>query len=351
MGIDVFLSSNSRDGYAQDVIDLFSKPSGARQQFRYAKKWISSSVLRRIKDKIYPQKSRAVLCYVDQSTKNVTPLILPVRFAEITAVREHGSTISIMFRLGEFCKFEQLSDFNRMVRAAEPELPEYKDGSLDGKYWLFDEGDTFDGIGKTNDQSNWEHLVEAYYETPNSREDMPFYRFEGITDVQTGTSVVPSDDDGDLLYALDGGKRYEISIYHFHPKTDFPEYTLTVASDDGNLIPLNGDTRVLNTRYDQKDYRFETKRIILGATSSLAFRRTESNSGKKIAEDFLLGVTVKPSWGLVAAYVGAIAIGFAVPFFVRASGNLKEQWPEVVWAFVGGCAIGIVTLLKDKIRL
>jgi hypothetical protein len=91
MGIDVFLSSNSRDGYAQDVIDLFSKPSGARQQFRYAAKWISTSVLERIKKGTYRKNARAVLCYIDQSTKNVTPLILPVRFAEIRAVQEHGS--------------------------------------------------------------------------------------------------------------------------------------------------------------------------------------------------------------------------------------------------------------------
>lgn len=351
MAIDIFLSSNSRDGYAQDVIDLFSKPSGARQQFRYATKWISDAVLERIEKGCYRNTKQAILCYIDQSTKNVTPLVLPVRFARITAVRRHGSTISIIFKLGDFCRFDSLSEFNRLVRGAEKELPEYTDGKLEGKYWLFDEADTFKDVGSTNDQSNWEHLVETYYETPNSKEDMPFYRFEGITDVQTGRKVGAQDDDGDLRYALDGGKRYEVSIYHFHPKTDFPEYTLTVASDDGNLVPLNGDTRALNTRYDQKDYRFETKRIMLGAASSLSFRRKDTNSGKKISEDFQIGVIVRPSIRVVAGYVIAIAIGFAVPFFVRASGNLAEQWPEVAWAFAGGCAIGIVTLLKDKIRL
>jgi hypothetical protein len=351
MSIDVFLSSNSRDGYAQDVVDLFSKPNGARQQFRYATKWISSAVMERIKSGMYCKKPRAVLCYIDQSTKNVTPLILPVRFAKISAVREHGSTISIVFQLGEFCKFANLPDLNHLVRGGTTELPEYRSGSLEGKYWLLDEGNAFNEVDSTNDQSNWEHLVESYYEMPNSKEDMPFYRFESITEVPTGTTVTPSDDDGDLLFALDGGKRYEVSIYHFHPKTDFPEYALSVISDDGNLVPLNGDTRVLNTRYDQKDYRFASKRIMLGAASSLAFRRTDAKSGSKIAEDFLLGVRVNPSWRLVAGYVTAIAIGFAVPFFVKASGNIKEQWPEVAWAFAGGCAIGIVTLMKDKLRL
>lgn len=351
MGIDVFLSSNSRDGYAQDVIDLFSKPSGARQQFRYARKWISSSVLDRIQKGTYRKNSRAVLCYIDQSMKDVTPLILPVRFAEITAVREHGSTVSIVFKIGDFCEFDSLPNFNRVVRAAVPELPMYEDGDLTGKYWLFDEGKTSEGIASTNDQSNWEHLVETYYETPNSREDMPFYRFEGIAEAQTGTPVAPTNDDGDLLYTLDGGKRYEVSIYHFHPKTDFPEYTLTVASDDGNLVPLNGETRVLNTRYDQKDYRFEAKRIVLGAASSLAFRRTEKDSGKMIWEDFLLRVKVKPSWGLGTIYVASVGIGFAVPFIVRTLSDPEKDGPVIIAALVGGFLVGCATLLKDRIRL
>lgn len=202
MCMDVFLSSNSREGYSQDIVDLFSKPAGARQQFRYARQWVSDTVLERLKERKYPRSGKAILCYVDQATKNTTPTILPVRFARIREVREHGSTISIVFKLGSFCEFEDLAVLNKTMRAAEPDLPKYARGKLSGKYWLFDDGDTFEGVGASNDQTNWEHLIETYYETPNSREDMPFYRFEGITEVGTGSIIRPTDDSGELLYAL-----------------------------------------------------------------------------------------------------------------------------------------------------
>lgn len=349
MSIDIFLSSNSRSGYSQDVIDLFAKPNGAKQQFRYASKWISKKVLERISQGTYG-KNPALLCYVDQTTKNIAPFVMPVRFASIVEVREHGSTISIVFELGDFCTFDDLKGFNAALRAMTPETPDFVDGKLAGKYWLLSEDDAFEGIGRSNDLTDWEGLVRAYYQTPNSIEDMPFYRLEGIFDPKTGRAVTPTHENGDLVYDLDGGKEYEARVYHFHPKDDFPAYTLKVIADDGNLVPLNGDTRVLHTRYDRKDYRFVTKQVILGADTSLAFRRTEKDTGKLIWEDFVLRVRIGRSWKLVLVYVGIIACGFAAPFIVRTFTNPENHWPVTLAAVIGGLCVGIATLVKEKLR-
>ena len=286
-----------------------------------------------------------------QATETVSPLILPIRYATIVEVREHGSTKSIVFKLSDFCRFDDLGVFNAALRSAQSQVPDYVDGDIAGKYWLFDDGTAAEGVGRSNALSDWERLIEAYYQTPNSIEDMPFYRFEGIADLETGKIIKPSPDGDDLLYALDGGKKYEARVYHFHPKNDFPEYALTVSSDDGNLVPLNGDTRVLHTRYDWKDYRFRTKKMILGANSYLSFRRTEKDTGKLIWEDFLLGVKINRSWWLVAAYVGMIAVGFAVPFLVRTFSGPEKHGLVIFAALVGGIIVGAATLFKERTRL
>ena len=351
MSIDVFLSSNSRSGYSQDVVDLFAKPCGAKHKFRYACELISDEVLERVRKGTYRTEAQAVLCYVDQTTKNFTPLVMPIRYATIGEVREHGSTMSIVFRLGDFCEFEQLNAFNEAFRTAQPELPEYVDGKIAGKYWLLDNGRVFEGVGRSNELSDWESLISSYYETPNSIEDMPFYRFEGIFDTKTDTAIRSTSEGGDLLYNLRGGKEYEARVYHFHPKSDFPEYTLKVSADDGNLVPLNGDTRVLHTRYDRKDYRFKTKQIILGTDSSLAFQRREKDSGKLIWEDFLLRIRIERSWKFVLLYIGIIATSFAAPFIVRTFTDPNNDWPVTLAAVVGGLDVGIATLLKERIRL
>lgn len=350
MSIDVFLSSNSRSGYSQDVVDLFAKPCGARQQFRYASKWISGAVSERMSKGAYAKKTQALLCYIDQATNNIRPHVLPIRYATIAKVREHGSTVSIVFELGDFCKISDIDDFNAAFRKAQPEVPDYKDGKLAGKYWLLDNGNAMEKVGQSNDLSDWEHLIEDYYRTPNSLRDMPFYRFEGIVDFETGRMIDLTNEDGDPLYTLYGGKKYDARIYRFHPKDDFPEYVLKVSSDDDNLVPLNGVSRVLHTRYDRMDYRFEVKQAVLGATTYLAFRRMEKDSGKLIWEDFLLGIKVKPNSKLVAAYIAMIAVGFAMPFIVRTFSHPEKDGPVIVAALFGGIVVGAATLLKEKIR-
>lgn len=168
MPTNIFLSSNSREGYSQDVVDLFAKPNGDTQVFRYALTWISEEVTARPDWETIGKGESALLCYVDQKTKNVTPKIVPVRFAKISEIRRHGTTVSIVFQLEGMCKFGDLEDFNTNVRSLWPELPNYSDKKLEGKYWL--RVPSMDDIQcePTNDLGDWERLVEAYYETPMS---------------------------------------------------------------------------------------------------------------------------------------------------------------------------------------
>jgi len=139
MGIDIFLSSASRQGYSQDMVDLFAKPTGAFHQYRYASKWIAEEVIGRISSGEYAKKPQVMLCFIDQGTKNITPVLLPVRFATIEGVREHGTTRSIQFRLGGFCKVADVGKFNEIMRSRFKAMPEYVGGNIQGKYWLYDD--------------------------------------------------------------------------------------------------------------------------------------------------------------------------------------------------------------------
>jgi hypothetical protein len=352
MSTDILLSSNSRIGYSQDVVDLFAKPTGAQHKFRYAKKWISPKVLEQISNKSYRHKNkRALLCYLDQTTESITPQILPVRYATISAVREYGSTISIEFTLGDFCQISDLHAVNASLRASHQGLPAYKEGDIAGSYWLTDDKDSIDGIAKSNELSNWETLVDLYYQTPNAVNEMPFYRFEKIRDLETGMCISPHAHGDGRQFVLGGGKKYIAEVYHYHPKGDFPNCALKVSADDGNLLPLNGDTRALNTRYDDFDYRFRTKRAMLDVDTFLSFRRTEKDSGKLIREDFLLDIKIERSLHLVIAYVGLIAVGFALPFVMSSYIEGKFDWRVFAAALAGGLIVGTATLQKDKVSL
>lgn len=99
------------------------------------------------------------------------------------------------------------------------------------------------------------------------------------------------------------------------------------------------------------DYRFATGQIVLGAGTSLAFRRQEKDTSKLISEDFVLRLRIEKSWKLVLVYIGIIAAGFAAPFVVRTFTDPNNDLPVTLAALAGGVAVGAATLLKEKIRL
>lgn len=351
MGIDIFLSSASRSGYSQDIVDIFAKPNRAIHKHRYASKWIGAEVQKRSEEGSYNNIQPAILCFVDQVTQNVQPRIMPIRYATIVSVRGHGTTRSIVFRLGDFCRFSDLKTLNDDLRAACPDLPEYKHGKIVGKYWVYKESDWETELIPTKSLSDWELLIDEYYELPNPNQNLPFYRFQGFLDIKTDNIVEPWSNDQELIYKLVGGREYDIQVYQFHPKRDFPDVTLQITSDHDVLMPLNGDSRVFDTRYDQKDYRFKAKQIMLGADSLLSFRRNETQTGKLIWEDFVLRIEIKPSLWKTLAYALASGVAFAVPFAARAASDWDKEWPTVLAASVGGFLVGLVTLFKDKIRV
>lgn len=350
MGIDIFLSSASRSGYSQDFVDVFAKPNGATHKYRYASKWVTDEVRRRIDQGVYKSTRPAVLCFIDQSTQNIRPRIMPIRFAKIVSVRGHGTTKSIIFRLGDFCKFSDIGSLNETIRAAHQDLPDYTDGKIVGKYWVYDESHLADIVEPTQHISEWESLIEQYFQLPNPNGECPFYRFQEIYDLQSGRHLTPQSDKNEIFYELKGGQDYDIRLYQFHPKRDFPGVALQVVSDRDILVPLNGDTRVFHTRYDEKDYRFKAKRTMIGADTFLSFRRVECPSGKLIWEDFILRIRIKPSAWHALGYMFASGLAFAAPFAVSAASDWNKEWPTVIAAGFGGLLIGLVTLYKDKIK-
>lgn len=351
MGVDILLSSASRQGYSQDIVDIFAMPNGYIHQFRYASNWISEDVITRIKDGVYRNRPRGIMCFIDQGTKNITPELLPVRFATIEEVREHGTTKSIQLRVGDFCKTASVAKFNEDLRKKLGSLPDFVEGEIQGRYWLYDKDGAEDFVQYSRELGDWEALIDQYHSLPNPVEELPFYRLESIKNVRLCRETRPVLENGELTFHLQSGHEYSASIYHYHPNRDFPDVSLQVYCPNGHLIPLNGDNRVLHTRYDRKDYHFVAKRSMLGSRTGLSFRRTERESGKLIWEDVLLRIKIKPSLSYAFLYVAAVAVGFATPFVVRTADNIADSLSVILAAVAGGIIVGVATLCKDKLRL
>ncbi|MDJ0977657.1 MAG: hypothetical protein QNI87_03900 [Erythrobacter sp.] len=350
--MDILLSSNSRGGYSQSLVDLLAKPVGFSHQFRYALDWIDGGIKNRIGEATYHDAQEALILFVDQKDTTLTPVLFPIRFAKIVGVHELGSTVTLTLELGEFCKTDGLSAFNSAIRALPLALPDYNDQHIiEGRYWLFGGVGASSLVEEGGSLGAWEGVINGLSETPNFNDEVPFYRFTELRDSKTAEPVSPMVADGRLSFELRAGRKYEIEVYHFHPRKDFPDCTLRLADEDDGIRFLNGSNRVLDTRYDRIVFRFKTIRKILGTSTDLSFQRVETGTDKLVWQDFQMGIEIKPSWGWVIAYIAIVAIGFAAPFIVRSYSDPNNNVPVIIAAAIAGLIVGLVTIAKEKLSL
>src|SRR4051794_14477891 len=131
----VLLSSDYSPRYKQDILRCLAAPVGASIQFRYDRVHLSKSVLKQLGKLRYP--ANAVVGSV--ASKGIGPLTLVlVRAVEIVALREHGSTVSVILKMNDIVNAEPATFTTALDSSSHGESPRKKseESSPEGKYFF-----------------------------------------------------------------------------------------------------------------------------------------------------------------------------------------------------------------------
>jgi hypothetical protein len=257
------LSSASREGYSKDVVDTLAAPIGGERQFRYDQKWVEPSIKTLIEGNKLPINVKCLLCFIDLRGRPQRPFILPLREAVLTRVIAVGTTYTLVFQLGKFCRPSDMRGFSDYARNALPELHKFHEiaGKQEptGFLWI-DAKDQLDSQLKPaptdgNWALEWEKIVCDYLDVMNAPEQYskeffdkgalgiedqkfkdksPFYVFYELKPVPYGSPVRSATVRGRPAFQLDPGASYELSFYHYHPTKSFPDVGLKLTASRAN---------------------------------------------------------------------------------------------------------------------
>jgi len=332
----ILTSSHYRVRYKEDILRCLALPVGATVQFRYDKADVAPNIWENAMDTRGP----AIVCYADSSAEGMYPLVT-VRRVEIERVQTHGSTVSILLRAGDFVYAETDSFTDEIAKLSGGHNPGKADGDRRG-YFFFAISQTPNSATFADTVAQWERVVTAI----SSRD-----AFSGYTYFWTVLAMYRRDDSQistDVFTpwprSVDGGRKYELLLYHFRPPYE-PEGEKrdSLCVDQGTaLVPNSPRTIVIDSRYDLKRWDLET---VAGThRDRLTWIRIGPCGGWYID----LPLTVAGSWlGTLATIViiGSLVATPAVLALGQGAGKLSVGW-TVALQFLFGLAAATAAVLN-----
>lgn len=343
----ICLSSGASPRYRDDILRSLALPPGALLPFRYDKRYLAQSV-RLALDQAQVSGQPALIVYIDQQTQGQLPNYVPCRFATITSVSEHGTTVSLELAAGEFAYAENLEAFNLWTAGTFPaDLPAWDGDKLQGKYWFRSTQPPL-AASRTRDLRDWEKIVGQLATHADFDTESCYYTITSLRRRATQADLTPTEG----AYCLDGGTDYELVLYHYHPSKPPTNAVLTLQLEGSGLEFTTNPVLRIDSRYDQKAIRFHTdggparKRAFL-----TLFRGIEGQDAKQWQFD--LPIVVDPRLMEMIGYTLLIGVLLASPLIMStlASSTLASGWKwgvsiTAVLCSLGAAFIGVFALKR-----
>lgn len=248
----LLLSSAARPRYRDDILRCIAAPVGGTIQFRYQKKWIACDSLKSLNGK------DGLVCFVGEAENGHQPLT-PVRQVTIVDVSVHGTTVSLILKMGDFA-FSPTESFTNLVasRAADHH-PRKENGKLYGK-WLFSlDGANLSGIEHSKSLATWEKLVQELASRPEFAQEGFYWTVVGVEPIaQLGTDY---SDCVTWPTALRRNSFNSLLVYHYSPspETSHQEAPVLTFSCGGSIHNISSTAVRIDSRYDLKRWRFKAQ--------------------------------------------------------------------------------------------
>lgn len=333
----VLLSSDYSPRYKQDILRCLAAPVGADIQFRYDRVHLSESVLKQIGKLKCPASE--VVCSV--ATKGVGPLTLVlVRSVDIVALREHGSTISVILKMKEVANAEPASFTSTMDSSSNGESPrkQSEEAAPEGKYFF--EIPNLPTVERGSNLTVWEKTITNLRNQHTYRDEPFFWTTVGIQ--EEGKSL-----DTSMLHALPEKllprRGFDLFVYHYQPKGGSrpnSKLELSVGPDIEIIVPPD---LTVDSRYDLKVWNCQTTANTQSSQKSW-FRVKASN-----AWELDIAVVIAGAWKRWIARALVTGVLIAVPSIlalVPQSISQDQKYTYYGMAILFGFFAGLVATYK-----
>jgi hypothetical protein len=260
----VLLSSGKRKRYRDDILRCLAAPCNTFVQFRYAKSIVENQIWN--KPATF-EGQPAIVCSVDLDVIGKPCPLIPVRLVTVEKIYRHGTTMSILLRMGDLAIAEDIEKFTSEVdEKSATKVPRKHAQNDDAQgsqgYLCFDAG----GIGLIKTETTidvWEQIISQLAEFPGYNSEPFFWTVLSFTEAQglttrTSTSVADRDHFRPWDERTRPRRDYVLLVYVFHPKLDRwtpsqSQLRLTAQPEISSSYPLD---LTIDSPYDVKEWQF-----------------------------------------------------------------------------------------------
>ena len=353
----VLLSSGATRRYRDDIIRALALPAGSDLQFRYDRRYIDPSLLKRI-EAGGVQNEEAIVLYLWSDKEKAYTEIVPCRMVKVVSAEFAGSSCIVRLRAGNFVSGLDDPKFKTCLSAEERTLLptwESKVGVgpvLNGKFFF----SIKDGLSNhaTEDIAAFEGAaisLARFKDFSDPQSSTLFYTVRrvikfgfGDNDPSRARSFKPNAGS----YELYSGEHYETEIYTFVPPgVELKSAELHIDSDvDAVEFPL-GNRRDINSRYDLKRVSFQIPEQVQAVSAGIHLYITDPGDQASRRSDILLPIRFTGSLQFAIARIVLIGLGASGSGIVAANAAGKLNFGNAVLMIFLGLVAAIGTVFTS----
>lgn len=250
----VLLSSDYSPRYKQDVLRCVSAPINDAVQFRYDQVHVTQALLKKLTAITLPVK--AIVCSVASKGTGLLNLV-PVRAVEVTTIRIHGSTISVVLRMKHVLYTESASFTSDMAALSGDVTPRKinEEASPTGSYF-FETNNLPAPVQGGTSLDLWEKMVTTLRQQHAFSDEPFFWTVIGVE--QNDGEVSDATSLREWPQSLPPGNDMRLLVYHLQPRGGpKPDSKLELSAGRGLDIITPPSIRI-DSRYDLKQWAFQT---------------------------------------------------------------------------------------------
>ena len=326
----ILMSSDVQPRYKEDVLRCVALPPGAELQFRYAKKHIPTRLLDDIKTK---GAQEALVCAV-ASVGAGALTVVPVRLVSFKSFREHGTTVSLRFEIGDFATADPstfTSDLDKLSNGNSPRIRP-SDTKPVGSYF-FEVAALPAGLARGTDLKLFELVVDRLREHLNYKDEPFFWTILGMQ----ATKPLDTSRVNVLPEGLKAASTAEIYVYHYQPAAGMSPNSVLTLNVGPSISVLSQSSQRIDSRYDLKFWRIRTGTPEFNLPSWCEFQTGASWSLE-------LHINVQSAW--VKTFLRILVAAVAISGASVLGGEKTPSMVHLIGTFLFGVVAAVAVLFK-----
>lgn len=274
----IFLASNYRTRYLDEIVRSLALPVGGQINLRYKMDWLSEKAKELVENQSVGD--RCLICYIYYTASGSK--VVPVRFGKIVSTDDAGSFVVITISVGKYPNCYEPTKFLETLKSKATNIPE---NPTSGFFFtdLDIKKQCFEGVSSGFKKDYWDNTVSAIKQLNDFQvRKYNFFRLEGVFSQSKFPKKKELCEAKHGFFQLKSGGSYQLKFTFLDTYSSTHKNDI-VADGDNNVKYYTPTVIPIDTSYDVRQISFKTS---INTFSTYGHINIDSNQGIDMGDLF-----------------------------------------------------------------